>query len=283
MTIETQPSRLIISKMALIDFKSYANRVEIGPFHKSFSSIVGPNGSGKSNVIDALLFVFGFKAKKLRQGKLSDLIHNSADYPNLDSCSVEIHFCKIVDQDNCDDVIPGSEFVVSRTVRKTEKSESSTYYLNHKPKTYAEIQTLLKSFGVDLDHKRFLILQGEVESISLMKPKGGTEHEDGLLEYLEDIIGTNSLKEPIEQASQELDKLNEEYEQELSKFKHIQKESNSLKEKSEDALKYIEYENRITILKSKILQVKKFQAQVSFAKLEQEMVKYFNRNKLNRK
>jgi structural maintenance of chromosome 4 len=35
-----------------------------------FSSVVGPNGSGKSNVIDAMLFVFGYRASKIRQGKL---------------------------------------------------------------------------------------------------------------------------------------------------------------------------------------------------------------------
>lgn len=44
---------------------------------QSFSAIVGPNGSGKSNTIDALLFVFGYRATKMRQGKLSELIHNS--------------------------------------------------------------------------------------------------------------------------------------------------------------------------------------------------------------
>ena len=52
-------TRLMITKMVLENFKSYAGVQEIGPFHKRFSSIVGPNGSGKSNVIDALLFVFG--------------------------------------------------------------------------------------------------------------------------------------------------------------------------------------------------------------------------------
>ena len=31
---------------------------------QSFSSVVGPNGSGKSNVIDAMLFVFGKRAKQ---------------------------------------------------------------------------------------------------------------------------------------------------------------------------------------------------------------------------
>ncbi|KAG6878944.1 hypothetical protein C0992_006381 [Termitomyces sp. T32_za158] len=89
--------RLVIHKMALVNFKSYAGRQEIGPFHKSFSSIVGPNGSGKSNTIDALLFVFGYRASKMRQGKLSELIHNSARYPHLDECSVEVHFREIID------------------------------------------------------------------------------------------------------------------------------------------------------------------------------------------
>jgi structural maintenance of chromosome 4 len=59
--------------------------------------VVGPNGSGKSNVIDALLFVFGFKAKKLRQAKLGELIHNSTNYPDLTSCSVAVHFEEVVD------------------------------------------------------------------------------------------------------------------------------------------------------------------------------------------
>ena len=45
-------------------------RAIAGPFHKSFSSVVGPNGSGKSNVIDAMLFVFGKKANKLRMNKV---------------------------------------------------------------------------------------------------------------------------------------------------------------------------------------------------------------------
>lgn len=117
--VDEAPLRLVISKMVLRNFKSYAGTVEIGPFHKvlpdvitsmscrfadggtlgwqSFTSIVGPNGSGKSNVIDSLLFVFGFKAKKMRQGKLSELIHNSTNYQNLDSCTVEVHFQEIID------------------------------------------------------------------------------------------------------------------------------------------------------------------------------------------
>ena len=33
----------------------------------------------------------------MRQGKLSELIHNSAQYPDLDDCSVEVHFREIID------------------------------------------------------------------------------------------------------------------------------------------------------------------------------------------
>ena len=61
---------MMILKMEVENFKSYGGVKEIGPFHKSFSSVVGPNGSGKSNVIDAMLFVFGYKSAKLRMKKV---------------------------------------------------------------------------------------------------------------------------------------------------------------------------------------------------------------------
>lgn len=85
-------SRLIITKLVAEDFKSYSGRHEIGPFHKSFTSIVGPNGSGKSNVIDAIMFVLGFRAKKMRQAKHADLIHNSSGMETVEKCRVQIYF-----------------------------------------------------------------------------------------------------------------------------------------------------------------------------------------------
>jgi structural maintenance of chromosome 4 len=91
-------ARTVITYLILTNFKSYAGRQEVGPFHASFSSVVGPNGSGKSNVIDSLLFVFGFRASKMRQGKISALIHNSAAFPDLDFCEVAVHFQEVMDQ-----------------------------------------------------------------------------------------------------------------------------------------------------------------------------------------
>jgi len=70
-TLRMSTPRLMILKLEVENFKSYGGVKEIGPFHKSFSSVVGPNGSGKSNVIDCMLFVFGKKSAKLRLNKVS--------------------------------------------------------------------------------------------------------------------------------------------------------------------------------------------------------------------
>lgn len=111
---ETAPkSRTVLKYLILQNFKSYAGRQEVGPFHASFSSVVGPNGSGKSNVIDSLLFVFGFRASKMRQGKISALIHNSAQYPNLDYCEVAVHFQEVMDQVSSNPFETGALYVNS--------------------------------------------------------------------------------------------------------------------------------------------------------------------------
>ena len=89
--------RLWISHLEVENFKSYANRRVIGPFHKSFSAVVGPNGSGKSNVIDSMLFVFGTRSNKLRMKKASELIHRSAEHPDCEYAKVTVHFEDIVD------------------------------------------------------------------------------------------------------------------------------------------------------------------------------------------
>ena len=67
------------------------------PSLQNFTSIVGPNGSGKSNVIDSMLFVFGYRARRIRSKKVSVLIHNSEHHQNIQSCSVRVHFQRIVD------------------------------------------------------------------------------------------------------------------------------------------------------------------------------------------
>ncbi|KAK3212684.1 hypothetical protein Dsin_017390 [Dipteronia sinensis] len=229
--------RLFIKEMVLRNFKSYAGEQRVGPFHKSFSAVVGPNGSGKSNVIDAMLFVFGKRAKQMRLNKVSELIHNSTNHQNLDSAGVSVHFQEIVDlDDGTYEAVPGSDFVISRVAFR---DNSSKYYINDRSSNFTEVTTKLKGKGVDLDNNRFLILQGEVEQISLMKPKAQGPHDEGFLEYLEDIIGTEKYIEKIDESHKELESLNEKRSGVVQMVKLAEKERDSLEDVKNEAEAYM--------------------------------------------
>ncbi|KAG5502486.1 hypothetical protein JIQ42_05365 [Leishmania sp. Namibia] len=192
----TPHSRLVIRDIDVENFKSYYGSHRIGPFHKTFTAVIGPNGSGKSNVIDSMLFVFGRNAKKIRLEKLAEVIHNSAAHPNLSYASVTVNFVRLSetaaqekDAEQRQEVA-GSGLSIKREVFR---SGASQYYVDGVRRTQKDVMECLIAQGVDLDHNRFLILQGEVEQIALMKPKAEKEGEEGLLEYLDDLIGTSEF------------------------------------------------------------------------------------------
>ena len=148
--------------------------------------------------------------------------------------------------------MPDSTLIISR---RAFKNNASKYYINSRESNFTNVTSLLKDRGVDLDHKRFLILQGEVESIAQMKPKAANEHDDGLLEYLEDIIGTSKYKSPIEESATEVDMLNEVCMEKGTRVQHVEKEKNSLEDKKNKALAFIKDENELAFKQSALYQV----------------------------
>lgn len=119
-----------------------------------------------------------------------------------------------------------------------------------------QVGKLLRQHGIDLDHNRFLILQGEVEQISLMKPKAENEHEVGMLEYLEDIIGSSRFKEPIAKLVNRVEIQSEIRDEKWNRCKMAKNELDDLKAPMEAALRYVQLENSITFLNHKVLQKK---------------------------
>ncbi|XP_077396706.1 structural maintenance of chromosomes protein 4 [Festucalex cinctus] len=277
MTNEPGAPRLMITHLVNRNFKSYAGEQILGPFQKRFSCIIGPNGSGKSNVIDSMLFVFGYRAQKIRSKKLSVLIHSSDQHKDVQSCTVEVHFQKIIDKEGDDyEVIPNSKFYVSRSANK---DNSSAYSINGKKATFKEVGTLLRSHGIDLDHNRFLILQGEVEQIAMMKPKGQTEHDEGMLEYLEDIIGSCRLKEPILTLARRIELLNEQRGEKLNRVKLVEKEKNALEGEKNKAVEFLTLENNIFKHKSHLFQYHIHDLQKRVMAKEQEKQKILDDTK----
>ena len=266
LTFEADGPRLVITHIENENFKSYAGLQVLGPFHKSFTSIVGPNGSGKSNVIDSMLFVFGYKASKIRLKKVSNLIHDSENHPNITSCKVKVHFQEIIDEgEDSFRVVPDTHVVVSRTAFK---NNTSHYELNNKRCDYKEVAKTLRKQGIDLDHNRFLILQGEVEQIALMKPKAQTENDEGMLEYLEDIIGSSRFKEPIDTLYTRYNELDEHRTEKLNRVKLVEKEKDELEKPKNEALEYLELHNKIVRKKNMGYQqyIMKYETQVEKTK-----------------
>lgn len=267
-TVIQDGRRLVITKIEIHNFKSYGQTQYLGPFHKCFTSIVGPNGSGKSNVIDAMLFVFGYRAQKLRLKKLSLLIHNSDTYPNCTSCSVKVYFALIYDKvDDELDIIPGSEFTISRTAHK---DNSSYYCIDERRVQFKEVSNRLQSHGIDLRYNRFLILQGEVEQISLMKPKAESEGEAGMLEFLEDIIGTTRLKGPLESINARVNELNELRAEKINRCKLVQKEKDSLENVKNEAITYLKMENKLMKLQETMYGKQREKSTTSLERAQEE-------------
>uniref|UniRef100_A0A8C9TQD3 Structural maintenance of chromosomes protein 4 n=1 Tax=Scleropages formosus TaxID=113540 RepID=A0A8C9TQD3_SCLFO len=277
MTNEPGAPRLMITHIVNHNFKSYAGEQVLGPFHKRFSCIIGPNGSGKSNVIDSMLFVFGYRAQKIRSKKLSVLIHSSDQHKDIQSCTVEVHFQKIIDKEGDDyEVIPNSKFYVSRTA---SRDNSSVYHISGKKATFKDVGTLLRSHGIDLDHNRFLILQGEVEQIAMMKPKGQTEHDEGMLEYLEDIIGSCRLKEPIQTLCRRGELLNEQRGEKLNRVKMVEKEKSALEGEKNMAVEFLTMENEIFKNRSHLCQYYIYDLQKRVTEKEAEKQKILDDTK----
>jgi structural maintenance of chromosome 4 len=173
--------------------------------------------------------------------------------------------------------------------RTAYKNNTSKYSINGRASNYKEVQTLLKGRGIDLDHNRFLILQashhrlyaqsflsqaqGEVESIAQMKPKAPSEHEDGLLEYLEDIIGTSQYKEPIDTALVEMERLTEDRTDKLNRLRLVEREKNALEKEKREAENYLRLQNDHVRAQSTLYQFYIWRCLVNEKEAKQEIVR----------
>ena len=204
-----------------------------------------------------MLFVFGKRAKKLRLNKVSELIHKSdgvKDNPPT-SARVSVFFQEITDTglgDTDYEVLPNSQRVVTRIAHK---NNSSTYKLDGKNCSFRDVAAFLDSKGIDLDNNRFLILQGEVEMISMMPPKGKTEDDDGLLEYLEDIIGSSKYVEETNLAAQKVEQLTEQRQEKLNRVKAVEKEKDNLAGAKQEAEALLSKEREIRRKRNVLYQI----------------------------
>lgn len=80
----------------------------------------------------------------------------------------------------------------------------------------------------------------------MMKPKATNEHETGMLEYLEDIIGTTRFKKPLGQLEERVELLTEQKSDKLNRLKLIEDQIEELKKPMEEAVQFLTLENSIS-------------------------------------
>ena len=80
-----------IKSVTIQGFKSYSDKVVIGPFDPGHNVVVGRNGSGKSNFFSAIEFVLLADSSTLKAEQQRALLHEGSG-PRPITASVEILF-----------------------------------------------------------------------------------------------------------------------------------------------------------------------------------------------
>jgi len=249
-----------IREIEIDNFKSFANKVNI-PFLEGFTTISGPNGSGKSNIIDSVLFALGLSTSRtLRAEKLYHLIstHNKRN-----EATVKITFS---DGDN------DNAMTVMRKIRKAPSGFVSNYYLNGKGATLSEIHEVLAKYNISPNSYN-VIMQGDVTGITNATPNERRK-------ILDEIAGVADFDRRIEQATHELETVEQRVEKSNIILNEIEIRLAQLESEREHALKYQNLKEQKQKLEAKLSTVKYFDIKTSIERLHESILDA-NKNKKN--
>ncbi len=243
---------MYIKELEIDNFKSCANKVTI-PFLPGFTSIAGPNGSGKSNIIDSILFCLGFSTKKeIRADSLSDFV---STYTKRDDASVKITFAD--EQTNTD-------MAIERRIKKTNQGYISSYYLDGKAASHMEILEKLLKYNVSPDSYN-VVMQSEVTKITGYTPWNRRK-------IIDDIAGVSDFDRKIEQATKELDIVENRVKDAGIILEEVNIRLESLKGQREEALKYQKLKEEKTKYESQISTVKYFDIKNSLERVHENIL-----------
>jgi structural maintenance of chromosome 1 len=188
----------------------------IGPF-KQFTSIIGPNGSGKSNLMDAISFVLGVQSAQLRGAALRDLVYS---FDLADKETRRTAYVKLVYEAE-----DGVETVFSRHITAAGTGE---YKVDGKACPAEAYNDRLKSHGILVKARNFLVFQGDIESVASKSPKD-------LTVLIEQISGSEDIKKDYEDAMKSRTKAEEDQHAAFTKRKTLAAQRKQMKEQKEEA------------------------------------------------
>ncbi|XP_073012477.1 structural maintenance of chromosomes protein 1 [Typha latifolia] len=220
-----------IHRLELENFKSYKGFQTIGPFY-DFTAIIGPNGAGKSNLMDAISFVLGVRSGHLRGAQLKDLIYAFDDREKEQKGRRA--FVRLV-------YVMGNESELQFT-RTITGGGGSEYRIDGRVVTWDEYNAKLKSLGILVKARNFLVFQGDVESIASKNPKE-------LTALLEQISGSDELKKDYEELEEQKARAEEKSALVYQEKRTIVMERKQKKAQKEEAEKHLRLQDQLKSLK----------------------------------
>lgn len=183
---------MLIKRIEIDGFKSYASRVVIDNWDQSFNAITGLNGSGKSNILDAICFVLGINnLAQVRARDPNDLIYKQGT-AQVRKASVSILFDNRDKKQSPTGFEHKDEFTITRQIAVDQRGK---YLIDGQVAQQNKVHTLLQSVQLNVNNPHFLIMQGRVTKVCNMKP-------EELLGLLEESAGTRMYNQKRSDAVQ---------------------------------------------------------------------------------
>ncbi|KAI3460958.1 hypothetical protein Pfo_017621 [Paulownia fortunei] len=227
----SRPASGKIIRLELENFKSYKGHQIIGPFY-DFTAIIGPNGAGKSNLMDAISFVLGVRTGQLRGAQLRDLIY-AFDDREKEQRGRRAHVMLVYQLPD------GSEIEFTRSITTAGGSE---YRIGDRVVNWDEYNAKLRSLGILVKARNFLVFQGDVESIASKNPKE-------LTALIEQISGSEEYKRQYEELEVQKAEADEKAVLAHQKKKTISAEKKQKKLQKEEAEKHLKLQEQLKSLK----------------------------------
>ncbi|MFI3300649.1 MAG: chromosome segregation protein SMC [Candidatus Gastranaerophilales bacterium] len=250
---------MYIKQLEIDNFKSFANKSEI-PLLKGFTTVSGPNGSGKSNIIDSVLFALGLaNAGELRAENLSHFI---STYTKRNDAFVKVTFGNTEN---------GDDLTIARKIRKTTQGYASTYYINDSPTTLTNVHALLEKYNVTPNSYN-VMMQGDVMGITNCSPKNRRK-------IIDEIAGIADFDRRIDQATNELETVEQRVERSSVILNEIDSRLEQLKEEREVALKYQKLRDEKVDLESQVNKVKFFDLKRNLEQAHENILEFAKKKK----
>ena len=205
-------------RLELENFKSYLGRQTIGPFTR-FTSVIGPNGAGKSNLMDAISFVLGVKARDLRGSQLKDLISKAAPGKRASVTAIFKEDAEAEDEPEL------------RFCRSISPKGTSDYRLNGKAVKWEAYDRALQDINLLVKARNFLVFQGDVESVSTKTPRQ-------LTDLFEQISTSDELRGAYDEAKKAKERAVEKHQFAQAKKRGFTAEKKQYKEQKDEAEAY---------------------------------------------